>query len=86
MPRFYLHVCNGNGFTEDDEGMDLPDASAARLAAIKDLRDIGAFEMQMGEMNLGSFVEIEDENHQPVETVHFTEAVNVREERGSRPL
>jgi hypothetical protein len=34
MPRFYLHICNGNGFTEDEEGVELADEAAVRKAAI----------------------------------------------------
>jgi hypothetical protein len=79
MPIFYLHVCNGNGFNEDREGIEFPDAAAARDEAIRGLRSIAADDMLRGEMDLSSFVEIEDEQHQPVETVHFADAVNVRE-------
>ena len=34
MPLFFFHVCNGNGFVEDEEGRDLPDEAAARAIAI----------------------------------------------------
>jgi len=34
MPRFYFHVCNGNGFTEDEEGQELADVEAARARAV----------------------------------------------------
>ena len=83
MPRFFLHICNGNGFTEDQEGQDLPDLAAAREAAIKGLRDILAGEMRDGEMNLGSFIEIEDEGHRLLMTVPTDAAINVTNERGS---
>jgi hypothetical protein len=85
MPRFYLHLCNGNGFIEDDEGSEFPDASAARKAAIAGLRDVTAGEIARGDLNLGSFIEIEDESGTLLATVHFSDAVAVREERGSRP-
>ena len=85
MPRFYFHVCNGNGFTEDPEGQELPDKLAARKEAVRGLRDITAGEMMRGEMNLGSFIEVEDENHNLVMTIEFDEAVRVSNERGRRP-
>jgi len=86
VPRYYLHVCNGNGFTEDTEGEEFANLAAARAAAIKGLRDIMAGEMQCGELNLGSFIEIEDADHQMIATVEFEEAVRLRTERGNRSL
>jgi len=84
MSRFYLHVCNGNGFTEDEEGSEYADIQAARAAAVAGLRDIMASELKRGELNLASFVEIEDEHHELVLTVDFTDAVAVTEQRGRR--
>jgi hypothetical protein len=45
MPHFYLHVCNGNGFTEGEEGAELPDVEAARMRAVAGLRDLLASEL-----------------------------------------
>lgn len=85
MPRFYFHVCNGSGFTEDDEGSELADLSEARANAIRGLRDIMATELKRGELNLGSFIEIEDEAHELVMTVPFADAVDVVTVKGLRP-
>jgi len=84
MPRYYFHVCNGSGFTEDEEGKELPDEEAARKEAILGLRDIGAGELRLGEMNLGSFIEVEDEAHRLVMTVNFSDAVRIANERRQR--
>ena len=46
MPRFYLHLCNGTGFTEDDDGVELAGLDAARAAAIAALRDVMAGELR----------------------------------------
>lgn len=89
MPRYYLNICNGSGFVEDEEGFELPGLDAAREKAIDGLRDIMAGEMRRGEINMGSYIEIEDENHRVVMTVPFLEAVRVTTEhgqRGERPL
>lgn len=75
MPRFYLHVCNGDGFVEDEEGLDLPSLAAARFKAIQGLRDILAGEIRSGVLRRASFIEIEDERHELVMTVPFLEAV-----------
>ena len=85
MPMFYLHVCNGEGFAEDDEGSELPDLQAARARAITGLRDIMSSEMKQGLVNMASFIEIEDENHRLLATVEAQEAVTLRKERKGSP-
>jgi hypothetical protein len=77
MPRFYFHVCDGNGFTEDEEGLELPSVPAARAKAINGLRDLLAGELRRGALNMAWFIEIEDENRQLVMTVPFSEAVTI---------
>jgi hypothetical protein len=77
MARFYFHVCNGNGFVQDEEGQDLPDEKAARLAAIRSARDIMASDVQRGMLDLSSFIEIEDAEKQHILTLGFQEAVDL---------
>ncbi len=77
MPRFYLRLGIGARFTEDEEGCDLPDLAHARKRAIEGLRDVLAGELRRGNIDLGSFIEIEDENHALVMTVPLSEAVRV---------
>jgi uncharacterized protein DUF6894 len=84
MPRFYLHLCNGTGFTEDAEGKDYPNVDAARADAITALRDVLAGEMKQGQLLPASFIEVEDENHNLVLTVAFADAVIVAAS-GERP-
>jgi hypothetical protein len=78
VPLFYLHVCNGNGFIEDEEGHELLDADAARAKATAGARDIMSEEMRGGQLNLASFIEVEDENHVHLFTVTFAEAVDIK--------
>ena len=85
MPRFYLHVCDGAAFSDDEEGMELHDAEAARRAAIVGLRDVMSAELKDGQINMAAFVEIEDENHQLVMTVPFLDAVEVLTRHHRRP-
>lgn len=75
MPRYYLHVCNGHGFTEDEEGTELADESAARSLAIKSARAIMADELRFGELDLGAFIEVEDSSRQLLFTLMFKDAV-----------
>lgn len=77
MPRYFFHVCNGDGFTQDPAGAELPSADAARAEAIRIARGIMADEMQSGQMNLASFVEIEDAEGEHLCTVTFPEAVEI---------
>ncbi len=78
MPRYFFHVCNGDGFTEDEEGSVLADQAAARLAAIAAARDIMAEEMRAGQLNPASFIEVEDEAGALLFTLPFSDAYEVR--------
>lgn len=78
MPRFYLHVCNGNGFVEDEEGQELADAAAARQQAIVSAREIMAHDLRGGELNLASFIEVEDEEGKLLFTLPFGDVVEFR--------
>jgi hypothetical protein len=68
VPRFYFHVCDGNGLTVKE----------ARSAAVTDARSIMAEEMREGRLDLASFIEVEDESHVHLFTVTFEEAVSVQ--------
>jgi hypothetical protein len=74
MPRFYFHICNGDGFTEDEEGLELADDIAARAFALVNARDIMAAEMRAGQLNPASFIEVEDADHQHLFTLPFSES------------
>ena len=80
MPRYFMHVCNGMGFIEDPEGVELPDLPAARENAIAGLRDLMAGEMKAGQLNAASFVEIVDEAGDLLSLVSFQDAVTVTNE------
>jgi hypothetical protein len=77
MPLFYMHVCNGNGFVEDQEGVELADGDMARVRAIEAARDVMAGDLRRGELDLSSFIEVEDEEHNLLFTLHFSDAVKL---------
>ena len=77
MPRFYFHISNGHGFIEDEEGVELPDEQAARSNAIEAARDVMAGDLREGLLDLGWFIEVEDEAHRLLFTLTFAEAVTV---------
>jgi len=75
MPLYYLHVCNGTGFVEDQEGHELPDLAAAQREAVKGLRDILAADLKEGEIKMTSFIEVEDEARTLLITVTAEEVI-----------
>jgi hypothetical protein len=78
MPRFFFHVCNGNGFTEDEEGRELLDEAEARSVALTGARDIMAEEMRAGQLDPASFIEVEDSEHRHLFTLLFSDAYTIR--------
>lgn len=80
MPRFYFNLCNGAEFAEDEEGLELADYAAARRMAVESLRGVMAGDLLTGDLNTASFIEIEDDNRELIETVSFAEVVNLRDE------
>ena len=40
MPRFFFHILSGGLTVPDDEGMDLPDFTAAHAEAVASARDL----------------------------------------------
>jgi hypothetical protein len=79
VPLFFFHVCNGEGFVEDSEGQELPNLKAARQTAIKGARDIMAEDLRAGLLDPASFIEVEDEQHNLLFTLQFSEAYTVRQ-------
>jgi len=77
MPRYHFHVCNGDGFTENKVVQDFAGPEAARAEAIRIARSIMSDELQSGQMNLASFVEIEEEGGNLLATITFPEAVEI---------
>ena len=77
MPLFYLNLCNGQGFLEDEEGEDYVDLAAATQAAIKGLREAMAADLLKGRWNSGSYMEIEDAQHQHLVTIQFGDIVEI---------
>jgi hypothetical protein len=78
MPRFHFHVCNGTGFVQDEEGQELADIAAARATALVSARDLMAADVRAGELDLASFIEVEDENRQWLFTLMFLDAVDLK--------
>jgi len=80
VPRFYFNLCNGAEFAEDLEEIELADYAAARRKAVESLRGVMSGDLLMGDLNTASFIEIEDDQHELIETVSFADVVRLRNE------
>lgn len=85
MPRFYLHICNGQGFVEDGEGQELAGEAEAREVAMRSAREVAAADVKMGELDLASFIKVEDENHRWLFTLTFAEAIDLKGQHQTPP-
>jgi hypothetical protein len=85
MPKYFFHICNGNGFTEDEEGAELADEAAARARAVLSARDVMASELRSGELDLTSFIEVENEERKLLFTLTFADAVQIRARHSPPP-
>lgn len=72
-----MHICNGNGFLEDDEGVELADQREARRKATLSARDMMTADIRDGRLDLTSFIEVENEAHELLFTINFADAVTV---------
>jgi hypothetical protein len=78
MPRFFFHVCNGDGYTSDDEGIDLAGQTAARGIAIDSVRSMVAEDVRRGIIDLDGRILIRDLSGNDLLTVEFGEAFELR--------
>ena len=72
-----MHISDGTGFIEDEEGRELPDEATARAEAIIAARDVMAGDLRDGRLDLTCFIEDEDEGHTLLFTINFGDVVNV---------
>ena len=80
MPRFYLHLFEGDLRFDDPEGIEVSDPEAARRAAIHGLRDTICSGIWNGELDLGCCIAVEDEGRHEVDRVRFADAVRITNE------
>jgi hypothetical protein len=79
MPRFYFHLRDDLD-ARDEEGMDLPDAEAARAYAVTNARDIMSGTLKShGRISLAHRIDVEDEHGALVMAVIFGDAVDLEQ-------
>ncbi len=77
MPPYYFDVIDGHGIAEDEDGLDLPDAEAARAEALAGARGILADEVKTGRIDLSWRIDVRDGTHEFLFSVPFAEAIEI---------
>lgn len=83
VPKFFFHIRNGLGFTEDEEGQELASVEDARAAAVVGARSLLSAEVVEGQLDLRGRIEVRDGEGRGVATVEFGDVVEIR--RGAPP-
>jgi hypothetical protein len=76
VPRYYFHLYD-TGCVEDEDGIELADAAAARQFALANARDMVCGDVIGGCVNLSHRIEVVDEECEPVLTLTFGEAFRI---------
>jgi hypothetical protein len=77
MPLYYFDIHNDD-FTEDFEGVELADDSAAIAYAVAAARALAAATVSKGHLTLSDRIAISNARHDPVGAVSCGEAVEIR--------
>jgi len=78
MPRFYFDVYDDT-VCADEDGLELPDAEAAKREATRSARSLACEQVLHGYLNVNHSIEVQDENHRRVATIRFGEAVRIED-------
>jgi hypothetical protein len=71
MGRFYFHLRAGDELTSDDEGLDLPDLSAAKREAVLTARELLSEAIKSGKQTVPDAFVIADDEGRPLDIVSF---------------
>jgi hypothetical protein len=78
VPHYFFQVCNGQGLTPDEEGIDLQDEAAARSMAMDSIRSIISEEARKGLIDLDGYIDVKDDAAQTLTRIAFPEAFSLR--------
>ena len=79
--RYFFHVYDDD-VGLDDEGSDLPGPDAAHQAAVEIARELAAWAVKDGELNLAHRIHVTDEQDALINVVTFRDVVRVAGLRG----
>jgi hypothetical protein len=85
MPRYYLHIRDGDRLVEDPDGSDLPDLDAARAEALESARNILAAKVKAGELIDDKRFEITDAVGTVLAVIPLKIVLRLADSDGSRP-
>ena len=74
MPLFFFHIYDDFDFT-DEQGIEMADEAAARVAALAGARGIMSEQVKKGRLSLQHRIEVEDEDGGAVLSLAFGDAV-----------
>ena len=80
--RFYFHLRAGDKPTPDEEGMDLPDFSAAHREALLAARELLSEAIKSGKPEVPEALVITDETGRPLGTVPLATVLLPRDNQG----
>ena len=84
MPHYFLHIYNGSGFVEDEEGLELPGLDEARKKAVEGIRSLLAGELLDGSIDLRGRIEIAAADGKRLAVVPFRSTVAVIEDESGQ--
>jgi hypothetical protein len=79
MPLFFFHIYEDFEFT-DEQGIDMVDEAAARVAALAGARGMMSEQVKKGHLSLHHRIEVEDEDGGAILTLPFGDAVVIETE------
>ena len=77
VPLYFFNLYN-DAVTMDDEGIQLADDDAARAHAVKEARTMAADSVSKGHLTVSHRIDFVDEKRNPIGSVRFDEAVDIR--------
>ena len=78
MPRFYMHIRDGEELIVDAEGCTFPDIDAASEEARVAIREMLAERIRQGEVIDGQAIEISDETGRTLMTIPFKDSIKLQ--------
>lgn len=78
MRRYFFHVHNGTGLTQDQEGVELASLEAARQLALIGIRSLVGEELESGLVDLNGRLDICDHAGSVLLSLPFNDAVELR--------
>lgn len=79
MARYFFHLQHGSKHIGDPEGWECIDAEAARLRALRIVREMLAEDLRQGRVELGWRLRLEDASGGLIHTLNFGDVLSGRE-------